>query len=128
MIDINDINLGIVRENMFVAFYTGFMDKVSYGTKKYFKEHPQLSHELIDALLDKHISMIGIDCAGVKQGKEHTPTDQYCADRNVFIIENLLDRLEYPNTCVMNTYPTNFNDMTGLPCSVVFDNLLRFHQ
>ncbi len=88
-IDINDINLGLVRQNMFVALYTGFMDEVGYSTKKYFKEHPSLSYALIDALLDKHISMIGIDCAGIRQGKEHTPTDQYCADRNVFIIENL---------------------------------------
>ncbi|MCD7949597.1 MAG: cyclase family protein [Erysipelotrichaceae bacterium] len=55
-IDINDINLGLVRENIFVAFYTGFMDELGYGTKRYFKEHPQLSYELIDALLDKHIS------------------------------------------------------------------------
>ena len=70
-------------------FHTGFISKETYGTKDYFTNHPQLSNELIDALLEKNICIIGIDCAGVKRGSEHTPKDQYCADRGVFIIENL---------------------------------------
>ena len=35
------------------------------------------------------ISMIGVDFAGIRRGKEHTPKDQYCADRGVFVVENL---------------------------------------
>ena len=42
-IQIEDIDLNKVSKEMFVAFYTGFIEEEEYGTKKYFKEHPQLS-------------------------------------------------------------------------------------
>lgn len=98
------------------------MNKKQYGGHVYFTEHPQLSDELIDALLDKKISVIGIDFAGVRRGKEHTPKDRYCADKGVFIIENLcnlksvLSEGGYFTAC---TYPMNYAEMTGLPCRVI---------
>jgi len=123
-ISLNEGDLSMVRKDMFVAFYSGFIDKVGYGTKPYFKEHPQLSNELIDQLLGKGISIIGVDFAGVRRGKDHTPKDQYCADKGVFIVENLcrLDQVlrgKKFNNFVANTYPINFEGMTGLPCRVV---------
>lgn len=121
-IDIDDIDLAKTGKDMFVAFYTGFIEKKGYGGKVYFTEHPQLSDRLIDALLDKGVSIIGVDFAGVRRGKEHAPKDQYCADRGVFIIENLcnLQRvIETGGMCVINTYPMNYAGMTGLPCRVV---------
>ena len=116
-----DIDIDSVNSDMFVAFYTGFIEKEGYGGKTYFTEHPQLSDELIDSLLDKGVSIIGVDFAGVRRGKEHTPKDQYCADRGVFIIENLcnLQELNNKEDIVFNTYPMNYADMTGLPCRVV---------
>ncbi len=121
-IDIIDVDLDEVDQDMFVAFYTGFIEEEGYGTKKYFKEHPQLSNELIEVLLKKKISIIGVDFAGVRRGKEHTPMDQHCADQGVFIIENLCNLksiLEIGNVFVANTYPMNYAEMTGLPCRVV---------
>jgi kynurenine formamidase len=118
-IDIADIELSKVEKDMFVAFYTGFIEKTGYGGKVYFKEHPQLSNELIDALLAKEISLIGVDFAGVRRGKEHTPMDQYCADHGVFIIENLCNLKNAIGECIINTYPVNYAGMTGLPCRVV---------
>ncbi len=120
----NDVDLSRVEEGMFVAFYTGYIERVMYGSEAYFSLHPQLSDELIESLLEERISIIGIDFAGVRRGKEHTPKDQYCAERNVFIIENLCNlsallggRTETVFTA--HTYPMNFSDMTGLPCRVV---------
>ena len=107
---------------MFTAFYTGFIEEQGYGGKIYFTEHPQLSHALIDALLEKKISMIGVDFAGIRRGKEHTPKDQYCADRGVFVVENLcgLSRLLVgTREFTACTYPMNYAGMTGLPCRVV---------
>ena len=107
---------------MFVAFCSGFIEKETYGTKKYFKEHPQLSHELIEALIDKKISIIGIDFAGIRRGKEHTPADQLCADNDVFVVENLcnLKKIIVVNEYfVARTYPISFTGMSGLPCRVV---------
>ncbi len=70
------------------------------------------------------ISMIGVDFAGVRRGKEHTPKDQYCADNDVFIVENLCNLeqvlLDKPhNRFIVNTYPIHFDGITGLPCRVV---------
>ena len=121
-IDTGDIDLDRVRAGMFTAFFTGFQEKEGYGSRKYFTEHPQLSDELIDALLDRGVSLIGVDCAGVRRGKEHTPKDQYCADRGVFIIENLCNLkavLEAGGNCRMHTYPMSYAEMSGLPCRVI---------
>lgn len=123
-IELQDIDFSKIRPEMFVAFYSGYIEKESYGTETYFSEHPQLSDRLIDQLLEKNISIIGIDFAGVRRGKEHTPKDQYCADRGVFIIENLcnLKRLlngESFTRFTAITCPMNFTEMTGLPCRVV---------
>lgn len=123
-IQIEDIDLNKVSKEMFVAFYTGFIEEEEYGTKKYFKEHPQLSVELLDALIEKKVSIIGIDFAGVRRGKEHTPMDQHCADHGVFIIENLCNLhnvLTYGTIFKAHTYPMNYVEITGLPCRVLAD-------
>jgi kynurenine formamidase len=123
-IDVDDLDIESVSNNMFVAFYTGFIEEVGYGGEKYFKEHPQLSNKLIDALIEKETSIIGIDFAGVRRGCEHTPKDQYCADRGIFIIENLCNLnsiLDGKRTArfIANTYPVNYAEISGLPCRVV---------
>ena len=97
-IDVCDIDLDKVESDMFVSFYTGFIEKIGYGGKVYFTEHPQLSNELIDALLD----------------------------RGVFIIEklcNLKAVLDNGGHFLANTYPMNYVEMTGLPCRVVAEIL-----
>jgi kynurenine formamidase len=125
-IDIADVDLNKVAPDMFVAFHTGFIEDEGYGTRRYFTEHPQLSNELIGELLKKRVSIIGVDFAGVRRGAEHTPTDQRCAECGVFVVENLCNLnslLEGGHTSdgifVVNTYPMNYAQMTGLPCRVV---------
>ena len=123
-IGVDHIDCSLIKEDMFVAFYSGFIEKFAYGSREYLTNHPQLSDHLIDVLLDKKISIIGIDFAGVRRGTEHSPKDRYCANKGVFIVENLcsLDKVlkgkqfEY---CLINTYPLNFEGLTGLPCRVV---------
>ena len=113
-----------IREGMFVAFFTGFIEREGYGSKAYFREHPQLSKALIKELVRRKVSLIGVDFAGVRRGREHTPTDQYCADRGVFIIENLCALGEVAAASkdgrfTAHTYPMRYAEMTGLPCRVV---------
>ncbi len=123
-IELSDIDLGRVSKNMFVAFRSDFIEKLGYGGTEYFHSHPQLSDALIDALLERGVSIIGVDFAGVRRGKEHTPKDQYCADRGVFIVENLCSLkavTDLGGECVINTYPMNYAEMSGLPCRVVAD-------
>ena len=120
-IGIPDIDINLLASGQFVTFYSGFIDTVQYGTKRYFTEHPYLTKDLLETLLNANIAIIGIDFAGVRRGKEHTPMDKYCADRGVFIIENLcnLDKiLEKSAYFSANIYPVNFKGMSGLPCRV----------
>lgn len=120
-IEAEDIELSLVENDMFVLFRTGYIEQEGYGTETYFREHPQLSQALIEELLERGVSMIGIDAAGVRRGKEHTPTDQRCADRGAFVIENLaqLSRLPCGQRFTVHTYPMRYAGMTGLPCRVV---------
>lgn len=121
-IDVNDVDLKSVQKDMFVAFYTGYSDTVEYGSKAYFSESPQLSHELIEKLVDKGVSIIALDFGGIRRGKEHIPKDQYCADRGTFVIENLCNMntlLENGGSFTANTYPMNILNITGLPCRVI---------
>lgn len=120
----SDINHSLIESEMFVAFYTDFMEKCAYGSKEYFTDHPQLSNELIDLLLEKRISIIGIDFAGIRRQPEHPLKDQYCADHGVFVVENM-DNLQLVlndkrnKHCYINTYPIRFAGLSGLPCRVV---------
>ena len=121
-IEAADIDLDKVEPDMFVAFRTGFIDEEPYGTVRYFKEHPQLSQELIDALLAKKVSIIALDCAGIRRGAEHVPADQRCADVGVFVIENLccLEKvLIEGGRFTAHTYPMRYEGITGLPCRVI---------
>lgn len=127
-IELCDIDINKIEAAMFVAFYTGFSEEVDYGTPAYFKEHPQLSKELIAELLKINISLIGIDCAGLRRGGEHPLYDQRCADQNVFVIENLCNLsallIEGP-LFIAHTYPLNCSGMTGLPCRVIAETFSK---
>ena len=125
-IETDDIDIDAIQKDMFVAFYTGYVEKVGYGSREYFAAHPVLSEDLIEALLEKGISIIGIDCAGVRMGKQHTPMDQHCADHGVFIVENLCNLKSVVGKCVINTYPMNYAEMSGLPCRVVAETDVTF--
>lgn len=121
-IGLNDIDIAKVLKGQFVIFYTARIEEESYGTKSYFADHPQLSYELIDTLLAKEVSMIGIDCSGIRRGKDHTPVDQRCADSGVFVVENLCNLkplIDAKNGFAVHTYPVSYIEMTGLPCRVI---------
>lgn len=121
-IEASDIDFNQVEKDMFVCFYSGFIEKEGYGSQIYFAYHPQLSNDLIEKLIASKVSIIGIDFAGVRRGKEHTPTDQHCADNGVFIIENLCNLKflrDNAKSFIACTYPMNYADMTGLPCRVI---------
>ncbi len=121
-IEKSDIDFLLIEKDMFVGFYTGFIEENEYGTKTYFKEHPELSLSLVEELVKKEISIIGIDFAGVRRGKEHTPTDQYCADHDIFIVENLCNLNSIVNitdNLMIYTFPMNYANMSGLPSRVI---------
>ena len=123
-IGVGDFNDTVIQEKDFVLIYTGFIDRVPYGSQEYSKTHPQLSMEAIDYLLQKKISMIGIDAAGLRRGSEHRKTDQHCANHDVFVVENLVNLGELlkqvgGKSIIVHTSPVNIGGLTGLPCRVI---------
>ena len=123
-IGVFDVDLEKVPADSFVMFYSGFIEEEGYGSARYFKEHPQLSDELIEKLVDLYISLIGVDFAGIRRGREQPVKDQYCADHGVFVIENMCNLKELLNKdVIMNTYPMRYQGMTGLPCRVVAETM-----
>ena len=121
-IGVEDVDLNRVHPDMFAAFFTGYIEEVPYGSKAYFSAHPQLSDELIERLLDRGVSIIGVDCSGIRRGSQHTPKDQYCADRGAFVVENLCGLwalVQRGGRFIAHTYPMNYTGITGLPCRVI---------
>lgn len=121
-INVCDIDLNKVHANMFVAFYSGYIEDHIYGTKEYYAGNRPLSYELIDALLDKGVSIIGVDFGGIRLGKEHVPIDHKCADRGTFVIENLCNLkavVDNGGVFQAHTYPMNYVGSSGLPCRVI---------
>jgi kynurenine formamidase len=120
-IEVGDINISAVAERMFVGFYTGHIERFEYGKKEYFSGSPQLSHQLIDALLEKKVAIIGIDVSGIREGPEHVPADQKCADNGTFVVENLcrLGEVVGKENLVIYKSPVKIVGSTGMPCRVI---------
>jgi kynurenine formamidase len=122
-IDVADIDLSEIHEQDFVIFHTGHLKEKKYGSPAYFQNYPELSNLLITTLVNKKVSMIGIDAASIRNS-EHRQVDQYCADNGVFVIENLANLAELlgavqNHAFTVHTYPINYEGMTGLPCRVI---------
>lgn len=122
-IDLEDIKNQDIREGDFVIFRTDRI-KRTYGTQEYFKNHPQLSQELIEFLCNKKVSFIGIDTAGIRRGEEHTPADKLCEENKIYVIENLanLDKIRSKNFLVYTMWQDD-RKATGLNCKVVVKEL-----
>lgn len=116
----DNINLELVKENDFVLFRTGRIEQYAYGEPQYFENHPQLSHELIQKLLDKKIRFIGVDCPGIRQHEEHEKADRLCEQNSVYVIENLSSLGCIPNQR-FRIYTMWLDDetMTGLKCRII---------
>lgn len=79
-----------------------------------------LAFALLDKLIEKGVSFVGIDFAGMRPGAEHNPADQHCAEHGMFAIENMTNlgaAAERPLTVYV--FPMRFAGMTGLPCRVL---------
>lgn len=123
-VKLEDLDLGDIEENDFVFFYSGILNQYGYGSKEYFSTYIELSDELIDYLLNKRVSLIGVDMAGAKKPDDHLRIDLYCAERGVFIIENLINldlllKETLEKSFTVYTFPTNMSGFSGLSCRVI---------
>jgi kynurenine formamidase len=122
-VQIDDIKIEI-NENDFVIFKTDHLTNLGFLTPEYMEKSAELSDSLVEFLISKKISMVGVDALGVQKPEKHVPVDQHFADNNIFVVENLfsLDVLYEKvqnNDLTIYCLPLNLVNATGLPCRVV---------
>lgn len=124
-IGISHIETDTVRKNDFVLFHTGHLEKYGYGEQDYFQNHPQLSKDLIQLLINYEINFIGLDAPGIRQGDEHGEADGLCERHGVYVIENLCNLNELPAGTGATIYTMWFDDenVTGLRCRVLAETM-----
>lgn len=122
-IEIKDIDLSLIKENYFVIFNTNHINKYLYGSKEYYQDYSILDKDLIEELIKRNVSFIGIDGPGIRKGKEHPLMDAYLASKNIFVIENLcnLDKLEAKTIYDIDLNSTNKID-DGMPLDILIKN------
>jgi kynurenine formamidase len=113
-----------VREGDFVIFHTGYLSKYSYGTRDYFRGHPQMSWDFVETLAKMNLGFIGLDFAGLRRGDEHGPADVLVGRHGGFIVENMnrigeLYEAVGKNEFKMHTGWTGLLGFSGLSCRVV---------
>jgi kynurenine formamidase len=121
---LGDLDISTVQVGDFIMFHSGILKQWGYGTKEYISTYVELLDELIDALISKQVSFIGVDMASVKNPQDHLRIDKYCADNGIFIIENLnnLDvvlKKTKGNDFTVYTFPMNMSGFSGLPCRII---------
>jgi len=108
-----------VHEGDFVIFQTGWL-RDTYGTDAYFKNYPELSQATIELLVKQKVNLIGIDSPGARRGENHKTVDRYCAEHNIFIVENIANlELITKNTFNVYCFPLNLQGTNGLPVRIV---------
>ncbi|MBR5329547.1 MAG: cyclase family protein [Firmicutes bacterium] len=118
-VQMENIDLHRIPPQSFVLFYTGRIEEHPYGTPGYGKDHPQLSHDLINKLIEKRIRFIGVDCQGIRRHEEHTPADRFCEKNGVYVIENLQNLGQLKGDFTVYTMWLDDPELTGLRCRVI---------
>lgn len=123
LFDADDIDMAMIERDMFIIVRTGHSARFAYGSEEYRTMAPQLPEALAERIADAGVAMIGIDCGGLRRGAEHAPIDRYCAERGVFVVENLcnLSQLPAKEPFTVYTFPLAMSGWSGLPCRVAAD-------
>lgn len=123
-ITLKDFACEQVGAGEFPLFLTGRMQECAYGAKEYFLPSKELAWEVIEFLIARQVALIGVDMAGVRKAAEHVKADTLCAERGIFVVENL-DQLPAVweaaggKPFTVQLYPLRLSGVTGLPCRVV---------
>lgn len=124
-VSVTDVEWKKIKPKDFVIFYTGILGELGYPSRNYItSELVELSQEVVDRLIEKQVTYIGVDLGGIRRIADHPRIDQYCADHGVFVVENLnhLDILwkeSQGKSFHISIYPLPLVNATGLPCRVI---------
>ena len=122
-IEVSDLSGFDFTDGDMAIFYTGYIEEYLYDSPDYYKKSAELSDEAVAYLVSAGVRLIAVDAAGVQKPRKHQAIDQYCADRNVFIVENVanLNRLRDAGVKTFTAYtaPLKRTGLTGLPCRLI---------
>jgi len=113
-----------ITEGTFIMFKTDIQTEHPYGSDVYINNHPELSWELIDHLLEKKVHFIGIDCAGIRRGKEHVKADVKSEENDTYVVENLsLENLSVNQGQLFDVFTMWIDNpfLTGLSTRIFID-------
>jgi kynurenine formamidase len=115
-----DLDLSLVKEGVYVFFQTNY-DKYFEDEEKY-NNHPEISMEVIEYLVDKKVNMIGIDALGLGRGRNHGLIDVYLGKHKSYTIENLanLDKIPEEGFKVY-CLPMKIEGIDGLPARILVE-------
>ncbi len=92
------------------------------GTERYF-EHPQLSREILDWLIEKKIYAVGIDTQGLARDPLHGEYDRLMAENDINVIENLsnLKAINGEESFKVYCFPLKIEGIDAIPARVVVE-------
>lgn len=122
-IELKDIDVNRVKEGVFVFFQTNW-DQYFDDEEKY-NNHPEVSIEVIEFLVEKKVNMIGIDTLGFGISRNHGIIDNYLGQHKAYAIENLTNLKNIPEEGFrVYCLPMKIEGIDALPARILveFDN------
>ena len=93
-IKLDDLELSLIKEGIYVFFQTNWDEYVD--DEIIYSNHPEISMEVIEYLVEKKVNMIGIDTLGLGRGRNHGIIDEFLAKNKIYGIENLCNLKSIP--------------------------------
>jgi kynurenine formamidase len=103
----------------FVFFRT---DWSQFADTEQYYDHPELSLEVVEWLIDKGINAVGIDALGLAQGRDHGEYDRLLAREDILVIENLANLAAIPHRRFkVYCFPLKVENTDAIPARVVVE-------
>lgn len=119
-IELRDLDLSMIEEGIYVFFQTNW-DRYLDNEKRY-QDHPEVSIEVINYLIDKKVNMVGIDALGFGRGKNHRFIDNLFANNNIYGIENLTNLSKIPKKDFkVYCMPIKIEKLDALPTRILVE-------
>lgn len=117
---LDDLELSRIKEGVYVLFQTNW-DEYLDNDEKY-SNHPEISMEVIEFLVDKKVNMIGIDTLGLGLRRNHGTIDEYLAKNKIYGIENLANLKSIPEeNFKVYCFPIKVEGIDALPTRLLVE-------
>lgn len=119
-VKLSDLDISRIKEGVYVFFQTNWDDYLD-DDKKY-SNHPEISMEVIEYLVNKKVNMIGIDTLGLGLKRNHGIIDEYLAKNKIYAIENLCNLKSIPDeNFKVYCLPIKVEGIDALPTRVLVE-------